>query len=100
MTQRPAGNGEQAETVNRQRSVTEAIMNECLPSEKNVEGIERAGRAIVGLLMGGFVIIGAVAATRPAIGLGALIVLSVVSLSLLATAKIQKCPVKHVTTRP
>ncbi|ERG89262.1 MAG: hypothetical protein J07HR59_00183 [Halorubrum sp. J07HR59] len=87
MSQQSIKMPEKPETATRQQSVTKIVVHERSQSEKNAKGIEWLGRGVVGLLMSGFVVIGAVAATRPVTGLGAAIVLSFISLYLLAALK-------------
>lgn len=83
----------------RQRGISDAVVEYCVPDEANVKGPERAGRTVIGVGIGGFSITGVVAASRPVLGLGLTLLLLIVAAYLLVTAKTKKCPVKHVTSK-
>ena len=104
--QRRAGGGEQVSpaphrqtegTAPTDRTVRQRVADYCLPEERNVHGPERAGRVVAGVAVGAFGIIGVIAAERPILGASLGAILLIVTAYLLATAKTQKCPVKHVT---
>lgn len=87
------------ETPDNRTPRIEAVVDYCIPSERNVKGPERVGRTVIGIGIGGFGITGGLAATRPLIGTALTVTLLVVTAYLLVTAKTQKCPVKHMTKK-
>jgi hypothetical protein len=77
-------------------SVRDTVADYCLPSERNVSGPERRVRGILGVGIGGFAVVGALAATRPVVGATLAFALLGAAAYLLATAKTRKCPVTHI----
>lgn len=96
MHKQPAdADGGVAEPASRD-SVRETVVDYCLPSERNVSGPERRVRGILGIGIGGFSVVGALAATRPVVGAALSFVLLGAAAYLLATAKTRKCPATHI----
>lgn len=77
-------------------SQAESVVDACLPTEKNVKGPERTGRAIIGVGVGSFGIIGSLGVSQPVLAAALAVGVLVMTAYLLATAKTQKCPAKHL----
>ena len=75
-------------------------VEEWVPEEPNLQGLERDARVLIGVLIGSFGIIGMIAATDPVLALALGVIASAVTLYLLATAKTAKDPIKVVAPVP